>query len=277
MRRPIRIALKAVAIYADVSLAVGIVMGEQTLHPVQRRPPDRARIAGNYAQYGAEVRPVVLHAADGAQLRAWYSVPARDNGKAIILLHGIGDNRGGVAGYGQMFLQQGYRVLLPDSRAHGESGGRLATYGLRENDDVHRWVSWLYDRGASCVDGFSESMGAARVLESMRSEPWFCAVVAHSPFSSFRSVAYDREGYFVGAGRLGREPLVGRTIGLLPAEMAFTYAKWRYGVDLARANPVDALKSSTTPVLLIHGEADINILPRHSHILARANPAHTQL
>jgi uncharacterized protein len=221
MRRPIRIALKAVAIYADVSLAVGIVMAELTLHPVQRRPPDRARIAGNYAQYGAEVRPVVLHA---AELRAWYSVPARDNGKAIILLHGIGDNRGGVAGYGQMFLQQGYRVLLPDSRAHGESGGRLTTYGLRENDDVHRWVSWLYDRGASCVDGFGESMGAALVLESMRSEPRFCAVVADSPFSSFRSVAYDREGYFVGAWRLGLEPLVGRTIGLLPAEMAFEMA-----------------------------------------------------
>ena len=115
------------------------------------------------------------------------------------------------------------------------------------------------------------------MLESMRSEPRFCAVVADSPFSTFRSVAYDREGYFVGAGRLGLEPLVGRTIGLLPAEMAFTYAKWRYGVDLARANPVDALKSSTAPVLLIHGEADINILPRHSRILARANPAHSQL
>src|SRR5438067_10448944 len=105
-----------------------------------------------------------------------------------------------------MFLQQGYRVLLPDSRAHGESGGRLATYGLRENDDIHRWVSWLYDRGATCVDGFGESMGAALVLESMRSEARFCAVVADSPFSTFRSVAYDREGYFVGAGRLGLEP-----------------------------------------------------------------------
>jgi uncharacterized protein len=277
MRRPIKIALKAVVIYAAVSLAVGIVMAELTLHPVQRRPPDTPRIARSYAQYGAELQPVALHAADGAELRAWYSVPARDNGKAIILLHGIGDNRGGVAGYGQMFLQQGYRVLLPDSRAHGESGGGLATYGLRENDDVHRWVSWLYERGASCVDGFGESMGAALVLESMRSEPRFCAVVADSPFSTFRSVAYDREGYFVGAGRLGLEPLVGRTIGLLPAEIAFTYARWRYGVDLTRANPVDALKSSTIPVLLIHGEADINILPRHSLILARANPAHTQL
>ena len=127
MHRPIRIALKAVAIYVAVSLAVGIVMAELTLHPMQRRPPDTVRIARLYAQSGAELHPVTLHAADGAELRAWYSVPARDNGKAIILLHGIGDNRGGVAGYGQMFLQQGYRVLLPDSRAHGESGGRLAT------------------------------------------------------------------------------------------------------------------------------------------------------
>src|SRR5947208_14963267 len=40
---------------------------------------------------------------------------------------------------------------------------------------------------------------------------------------------------------------------------------------------VGRLKSSTIPVLLIHGEADINILPRHSRILARANPAHIQL
>jgi hypothetical protein len=39
-----------------------------------------------------------------------------------------------------MVLQQGYRVLLPDSRAHGESGGTLATYGLVERDDIHRWT-----------------------------------------------------------------------------------------------------------------------------------------
>jgi len=91
MGRPIRIAFKAVVIYVAVSLPVGIVMAELTLHPVQRRPPDTARIARNYAQYGAGLQPVALHAADDAEVRAWYSVPARDNGKAIILLHGIGD------------------------------------------------------------------------------------------------------------------------------------------------------------------------------------------
>jgi fermentation-respiration switch protein FrsA (DUF1100 family) len=48
-------------------------------------------------------------------------------------------------------------------------------------------------------------------------------------------------------------------------------------VDLLKANPLDALSSTTIPVLLIHGEDDINILPRHSRILVEANPAHAQL
>ena len=56
--------------------------------------------------------------------------------------------------------------MLPDSRAHGESGGTLATYGLRESDDIHRWVDWLYGgRQSKCVYGFGESMGAALVLD----------------------------------------------------------------------------------------------------------------
>jgi pimeloyl-ACP methyl ester carboxylesterase len=227
-----------------------------------------------YAPYGAELQALAIHTADGAELRAWYSVPEHDNGKAVMLLHGIGDNRGGVGGYGGMFLQQGYRVLLPDSRAHGESGGTVATYGLRESDDIHLWLTWLYDRGAAWVDGFGESMGAALMLESMRAEPRFCAVVADSPFSTFRSVAYDREGYFVGAGRLGLERWIGRTVGLLPAEIAFLYARWRYGVDLLQANPLDILKHW---VLLIHGADNIKILPQHSRVLVQANSVHAQL
>jgi len=271
MFRFARISIKIVAIYVAVSVIAGVVMAEMTLHP-GRTHPNQPRIAEMYAQYGAQLQPVSIAAADGVELRAWYSVPAHENGRAVILLHGIGDNRGGVAGYGQMFLQDGYRVLLPDSRAHGESGGELATYGLRESDDVYRWVSWLYDRGAACVNGFGESMGAAIVVESLHVEPRFCAVVADSGFSTFRSVAYDREGYFIGAGRFGLQRWVGRTIGLLPAEVALRYAKWRYDVDLAEANPVNTLRTSSVPVLLIHGDADINILPDHSRVMAQANP-----
>lgn len=254
-----------------------LALAELTLHPYRRHLDDRALFAERYAGFGAQLQDVTLRAGDGAVLRAWYSVPEHNNGRAVILLHGVGDNREGVAGYGDMFLAQGYSILLPDSRAHGESGGRIATYGLLEADDIHRWVSWLYERGATCVDGFGESMGAALVIESLRAEPRYCAIVADSPFSTFRAVAYDREGFYVGIGRPAGERWFGRTIGLLPTELALLYARERYGVNLLRANPVDELKSSTTPVLLIHGLQDINILPRHSLILARSNPQHVQL
>ncbi|SRR6266496_4599837 len=270
MYRPARIALKGAIIYLAFSLVAGFVMGEMTLHPGRRRI-EKAPVAEMYAPYGARLEPVAIHAIDGVELRAWYSVPEHENGRAVILLHGISDNRIGVAGYGGTFLQHGYRVLLPDSRAHGESGGTLATYGLQESDDIHRWVSWLYDHGATCVDGLGQSMGAALLLESLSAEPRFCAVVADSGFATFRSVAYDREGYFVGAGRVGLERWFGRTVGLLPAEVGIRYAKWRYGIDLLKANPVDGLRASSTPVLLIHGDADMNILPDQSRVLARAN------
>jgi len=46
-------------------------------------------------------------------------------------------------GFARLFLANGYRVLLPDSRAQGASDGRFATYGVLERDDVHRWIDWV--------------------------------------------------------------------------------------------------------------------------------------
>jgi alpha-beta hydrolase superfamily lysophospholipase len=51
--------------------------------------------------------------------------PAKVNGSAVILLHGMADYRQGVMGFAYIFLMHGYAVLLPGSRAHAESGGSL--------------------------------------------------------------------------------------------------------------------------------------------------------
>jgi pimeloyl-ACP methyl ester carboxylesterase len=122
------------------------------------------------------------------------------------------------------------------------------------------------------VYGFGESMGAALVLQSLAVERRFCAVVADSAFSSFRAVAYDRVGYYVHLGRW-----FGQTAGRLPVEIGLLYAKWRYGLDLRDANPEKALGGSDTPVLLIHGRADVNIRPWHSERMAAEFPTHVQL
>ena len=109
-------------------------------------------------------------------------------------------------------------------------------------------------------------MGAAQLLQSLKSHPGFCAVVAESSFASFQEASYDRIGEWVGTG-----PWIGRTV-LRPVVWAgLLYARLRYGIDLAKSNPEEAVAASHVPVLLIHGLKDNNLPPRHSeNIMAKS-------
>ena len=117
------------------------------------------------ARYDVELENVEIDAADGITLNAWYVRPHDANGRDVLMLHGVADNREGVAGFASTFLDHGYAVLLPDSRAHGESGGAMATYGLRETDDIHRWVDWLNVRKQSkCVYSLAKADVHAAII-----------------------------------------------------------------------------------------------------------------
>lgn len=217
----------------------------------------------------ARLDDVEILAPDGAPLRAWYVHKEHGNGNAAILLHGVGDNRLGTVGYAQILLAHGYDVLMPDARAHGMSGGRIATYGLLEREDVRRWFEWLDVRDhPQCIFGFAESMGAAQLLEALDAEPGFCAVIAESSFSNFREIAYDRMGQQFHAG-----PWVGRTVLRPVVEIALAYTRWKYHLDLANASPENSVAHTRVPVLLIHGQIDSNIPVRHSRRIKQLNPA----
>lgn len=261
-------------IYLIMSLIGGVFVAEGSLH--LRRLPLRHRrqfAALVHEKYQAELQDVSITTADSTLLKGWYVHPKNFNGNSVIVLHGITDNREGVAGYGKMFLDQGYAVLLPDARDHGESGGDMATYGIREAGDIHQWVSWMYAHDPpSCVYGFGESYGAALILQSLATEPRYCAVVAESSFSTAREMSYERV-----SGPLHVGPWFGHTVGWPVLESALIYAKARYHVDLLQPSPLAAVKHSRVPVLLIHGQLDRSISPRNGFILAGAAPDRVQL
>jgi dipeptidyl aminopeptidase/acylaminoacyl peptidase len=264
------------SVYLIFSLVAGAIVGEASVHLWHRPIAHRAEASARIRElYKVDLQDVATAAGDGASLKGWYVRPRNFNGSAVILLHGITDNREGVIGYGRIFLDRGYAVLAPDARGHGESGGDVATYGLKDSDDIRRWVNWLYARDlapAACVYGFGESYGAALILQSLADEPRFCAVVAESSFSTAREVSFERLSGFLHLG-----PWFGRTLGRPIVSTAVLYAKWRYGIDLLRPSPLDAVEHSTVPVLLIHGERDRDISPRHSLILAHAAQDHVEL
>jgi pimeloyl-ACP methyl ester carboxylesterase len=72
-------------------------------------------------------------------------------------------------------------------------------------------------------------------------------------------------------------PWFGRTLGRPMIASAVLYARWRYGVNLLQPSPLEGIKRSNVPVLLIHGTADASISPRHSIILAQAAPDRVRL
>ena len=260
-----------VAAWLVSNAAIGIVAVEGALH-IPRKPLESADYELAHAiglRNDAAMKEASIRAEDGATLRAWTLIPQNGNGAAIILLHGQGDNRAGMLGNAEFLLQYGYSVLLPDARAHGDSGGTIATYGVEEKGDLVRWYNWLEQSQAPhCIYGLGESMGAAVLLQNTAKQPGFCAVVAESSFSSFREAAYIRLGEGFGTG-----PWLGRTLLRPAVETGLLYARIRYGVDLALASPIEAVASSQVPVLLIHGLADTNMPPYNSERMKAANPA----
>ena len=266
------LAVALISSYLLVSFGMGVVLANLALHPARRLITQRSAFGAILLdQFQAPLNDVSITGSDGAVLRAWYAQPASWSGSAVILLHGMADNREGVSGYARMFLHRGYAVLLPDSRGHGESGG-MATYGVAERDDVRRRAEWLGPHVTKCEYLFGESMGAAIALQASQVIPDLCAVASEAPFSSFREIGLDRISQTTHLS----ERFI-HTAGLPALEFGLLYASMRYGVNLWEADPSKAIRTSHTPTLLIGDSEDSNIPVRHSFVLEREGKSHTTL
>ena len=207
-RRVIRIV---VVCYIALCAILAIFLGELAFHPQRVGMKERQSAEATAARFGATLQDVSVTASDGSDLQGWFARPAKANDDSVILLHGAGDNRQGMTGFAELFLSNGFAVLVPDSRAHGESGGDFPTYRLKERDDVHVWFDWLaMQQHPKCIFGMGESMGAAVLLQSVEKERRFCAVVAESSFASFRhagtcriTAGVEHENHLKGANFFG--------------------------------------------------------------------------
>jgi uncharacterized protein len=253
-------------------VAVPVIIAEAALHG-HRPAPYPSEAASLAARTQSAWEPASVTTPDGAVLSAWLFTPQlsneESNGGAVILLHGVNDNRTGMMSHAEYLLRAGYTVLAPDSRDHGASSGGFMTYGIREADDVHAWAEFLFEHShVKRLYGLGESMGAAILIQSLPREPRFRAVVAESPFATFEEVAQYRLRYYSHLGAWASWPT---------AQIGFVYARARYGVNLKQASPAAAISKSSIPVLLIHGTADWRIPLRHSLELHSASPGTSTL
>ena len=272
-RRLIQGLAIAGGIYLAACIALGIVLSNTSVRmhrmPLRQTSAIRTRIQ---REFDAPLQNVSITAVDGAVLRGWYIEPPKNNGQSVIILHGIGSNRISYTGFADIFLREGYSVLLPDSRDHGESGGNVSTFGILERNDVSGWVSFVRERAPHCTYLLGESMGAAIGLQATAATNQLCAVAVESPYATFREVSYEWLAHSTNT-----PPLLWRTAGRPAIEAAIAYTWLRYHVYLPKAEPKRAVETSTVPTLLIAGTKDRDIPMHHAQELEQACQSHCVL
>jgi hypothetical protein len=213
-----RVIRMVVLCYALICAILAIFFEELAFHPLRVHEKERQSAEATAARFGAALRDVSVTASDDSHLQGWFARPAYENGDAVILLHGVGDNRQGMMGFAELFLSNGFAVLVPDSRAQGESGGDFPTYGLKESDDVRRWFDWLVmQQHSKCVFGMGESMGAAilcggrRII--VRQLPPDCIRARGSAFSNGDVVGQGGSAARCRTGLPLRKAYTGRELG----------------------------------------------------------------
>lgn len=200
------------------------------------------------AKFEAEpFEKVTITSHDGLQLQGRYYHYA-DGAPLEIMCHGYKGNAiRDFCGNWQVAKADGRNVLLIDQRCHGGSGGHTITFGILERKDVLNWIHWANDRfGTVPVMLSGVSMGAATVLmvSGMDLPDNVKAVVADCP--------YDAPSNII-------KKVLGQDMGM---PVGIVYPLIRFGgmvygrFNLNAFSPVEAVRKTKLPILLIHGDDD---------------------
>jgi pimeloyl-ACP methyl ester carboxylesterase len=190
---------------------------------------------------------VAIKSFDGLNLSAKYYHHA-DGAPLDILFHGYRSaSCRDCCGVFRISKDQGHNVLLVDQRAHGKSGGRIITFGIRERHDCVSWINYAVERFGKKqkIMLIGLSMGAATVLMAAGLElPHnVVGIISDSTYTSPRDIVLK-----VSRDRKYPEILV--------APLVKAAAKIFGKFDLDETTAVEAVKYCKKPVLFLHGEDD---------------------
>jgi alpha-beta hydrolase superfamily lysophospholipase len=204
-----------------------------------------------------------VEASDGVKLAAYEldAAPGTKRRGTAYLLHGFGNSKEQMLPTAKQLSAAGFRCVAWDSRGHGKSGGKRATYGTREVDDALRVIRSsraLHPGKKEPEVIWAYSMGSAVALQTMPQLPEVKAAVLLAPMSDLGGVLYHQ----------ARRHYSGALTPLVPVVRASVRSD--AGFDPKSIRPIDSVKKTRAKLLMIHGERDGTIPLEHSTRLLEA-------
>ena len=194
---------------------------------------------------GAE--DVAVTSFDGLTLRGKW-LPAEQPMATIILFHGYHSHHlQDFAGIYEYYHSIGLNLLLVRQRAHGESGGKYVTFGVKERLDALRWIEF-HNRAHGMDNVFlgGMSMGASTVL-----------------FAAGEELPANVRGITADCGFSSPAEILSHIIRRdfhLPPKLVLplmeVWARFLGGFSFYECDSRETLSRSKTPILFIHGKAD---------------------
>ncbi len=185
---------------------------------------------------------------DGINIKAAF-YEGKPGAGLVILCHGHGVNLGQMDGLVGFLRQRGYSLLLPDFRAHGESGGKYCTVGLDEWKDLKAVIGEAKKlkliSDTTPIVAYGRSMGAATLINGSAELKEIKAFILESSFERLRKIA-------------GRDAWSTLKIPDTFVTDIFFYLIYKItGINYANNNPVEKTGGfGSRPVFIIHDELD---------------------
>ena len=185
---------------------------------------------------------------DGIKLVAWY-LKAGDARGTVVCMHGYhGSPMSDFSLAVRFFHERGWNVLLPHERAHGESGGKYLTFGIKERFDCRDWAAAVDRKNGSALPIilYGVSMGAATVL-----------MASGTKLSENVKFIIADCGYTSPRDQIAHVLKTSYRLPLFPTlAISDMLARAFADFSLSEYSTLDALSVNTIPVLFIHGDAD---------------------
>lgn len=211
----------------------------------------------------ANVKPVTVTAADGTQILAYLTLPPgkpATNLPAVVFPHGGPASRDswGFDWIAQFLAARGYAVIQPQYRGSAGFGEDWQNENGFKNwrtaiSDISASARWLSSQGIAdpkrlAILGWS--YGGYAALQSAAVEPsLYKAAVAIAPVVDLQMLKDDAKHY-------SSENYINAFVGS--------------GPHVAEGSPLKQVAAIQVPVLLAHGDLDVNVDIRHSEAMANA-------
>jgi len=183
---------------------------------------------------------------DGLRLVAFYL----DFGykRTVIIVPGRGETSRYSAFYAKGYKDQGWNVLLHDSRATGKSEGKRISVGVYESEDLLLWAKKLHDEEGQeiivlhgvCVGGAASILA----LNNPNCPTYLKGGLAEAPYQTFLDITRTHT----------------RAIHMPPFPAVNIMPIWPYfmlKINLRKNNPLNAVSKMSKPILFLQSKEDI--------------------